>query len=99
MSTRDPAVRAAAEWMLAQILKTGALSREEALRAIPKQFGRLPVRWRDDGRVTLSRRLRDEFSSIARGTVTWDSATQEWRRRDPANEQTLAPHSPSRRRL
>lgn len=76
----------AAQWLVEQILQRGALSRDEAVRSLPKLFGRGLVKASDAGTLRLVSGLRAAFTSVAKGMVKWDASKREWRLLDPASD-------------
>lgn len=76
----------AAQWLVAQILQRGSLTRDEAVRSIPKLFGRGLVTASDSGTMRLGSGLRAAFTNAADGMVTWDASKREWRLLDPASD-------------
>jgi hypothetical protein len=78
VAVTDPLEDQAAQWMLDQIVATGALSYGDAVEYVLVRFGNELTDLDPRGNVAISEDVLTVFEDMAPDTVTWDHDTQRW---------------------
>jgi hypothetical protein len=75
-----------AQWMLAELEKSGCLYQEVAVNQIKAQFGGEFVYENDNGNPAISRKVLAEFRRLTEGKVIWDRYEKVWQKLQPGEE-------------
>lgn len=68
----------AAQWMMDEINRVGYLERGMAAGYIDKKFGKDCVEQTEFGNPSISKKVRDDFKKLHRGSVGWNNDRQVW---------------------
>jgi hypothetical protein len=77
-----PSVEEVAEWMLAEVLRTGYMEQEYAVWEIKKKFGGDFVYDNDNGNLAISKAVLKEFGKISEQSIVWERSERAWRKRE-----------------
>jgi len=79
--TSKPTVyQMAAKWMMSEIDQTGFLKQEVAAHYIIDNFDRDCIEQTEHGNPSISKKVRDAFKKLHRGTVKWVEDDSAWRK-------------------
>ncbi len=72
----------AAQWMMDEINQAGSLKQEAAAHHLNDNFGGGCIEQTEFGNPSISKKVRDAFKKLHRGTVGWDEENMAWHKVD-----------------